>query len=155
LSNLIGILEKGAAYAEAKKVDPTVLINMRLYPDMLPLSRQVQIACDLSRLGFSRLAGREMPTGENKQTSFPELIQLVQGTIADLQTLTPAEIDGTEAKAIELPMGKMTLSFDGQSLLLYFILPNVYFHVTTTYAILRHCGVELGKLDFLGKPQSM
>jgi uncharacterized protein len=155
LKNLITILEKGAAHAEAKKIDPTVLINFRIYPDMFPLVKQIQIASDVTRRGAARLAGIEAPAMEDNETTFAELIERTQKTIAFLQTLTPAQIDGTEEKEIILPIGKdMNLTFAGREYLLYFILPNLYFHVTTTYNILRHCGVEVGKMDFLGKPKA-
>jgi uncharacterized protein len=150
--NLAGILEKGAAHAEAKKIDPSVLLNSRLAPDMLPLSKQVQIVSDVSRRGVARLAGLEAPGMEDTETTFAELIDRCHQTIAYLNTITPAQIDGTEDKEIVLPMGKQSITFKGMPYLLDFILPNIYFHVTTTYAILRHNGVELGKLDFLGKP---
>ncbi len=153
LSNLVGILSKGAAHAEAKKIEPMVLIGFRLYPDMFPLSKQVQIASDLARRGMARLAGVEAPAMEDTETTFPELINRLQKTISYLETLTPEQIDGTEAKTIELPIREEIFTFDGQSFLLYFILPNVYFHVTTAYDILRHCGVEIGKADYLGAPK--
>ena len=152
LTNLAAILEKGAAHAEAKKIDPSVLIGTRLYPDMFPLSRQVQIASDVARRGAARLAGLEAPKIEDNETTFPELIARLQETTSYLETLTPDMIDGSEEKSISLPVGKDTMNFKGMPYLLYFILPNVYFHVTTAYDILRHCGVELGKMDFLGKP---
>lgn len=152
LSNLATILEKGAAHAEAKKIDPTVLINMRLYPDMFALGRQVQIASDIARKGTARLAGIEAPPVEDKETTFAELITRLQNSIAYLKTFTPEQIDGSEKKLIALPMRDRTINFEGLSYLLYFVQPNVYFHVTTAYAILRHCGVELGKLDFTGAP---
>jgi uncharacterized protein len=152
LNNLIVILEKGAAHAEAKKIEPAVLVNARLYPDMLPLVKQVQIASDITRRGAARLAGIEAPAMEDNESSFGELIERVKKTVTFLQTLTSAQIDGTEEKEIILPIGKeITMTFTGNHYLLYFILPNLYFHVTTTYDILRHCGVELGKMDFLGK----
>jgi hypothetical protein len=150
LSNLVGILEKGAAYAEAKKIEPAVLLGTRLYPDMFPLSRQVQIASDIARRGAARLAEVEAPIMEDNETTFPELLTRLQETISFLKTLSPEQIDGTETKSINLPVGGETLTFDGQSFLLYFVLPNVYFHVTTAYNILRHCGVEVGKRDYLG-----
>lgn len=150
LNSLVGILEKGAAYAEAKKIEPQVLINFRLYPDMYPLSRQVQIASDVARRGAARLADVEAPAMEDKETTFAELITRLKETVAYLESLTPEQIDGTEAKKIDLPVGTETFTFDGQSFLLYFVLPNVYFHVTTAYDILRHCGVEVGKRDYLG-----
>ena len=153
LSNLVGILSKGETYAEEKKIEPSVLLGSRLYPDMFPLTQQIQIASDLARRGVARLAGREAPKIEDKESSFPELKARLQETIAYLKTFTPEQIDGTETKSINLPVGEETLTFEGQSFLLYFILPNVYFHVTTAYDILRHCGVELGKRDYLGSPK--
>lgn len=153
LNNLVAILEKGAAHAEAKKIDPAVLIASRLYPDMFPLSRQVQIASDIARRGVARLAGTEAPALEDKETTFAELCDRLRNVIAFIETFTPEQIDGSEEKVINLPIGKETMTFAGQDYLLFFILPNVYFHVTTAYAILRHNGVELGKLDFLGAPR--
>lgn len=153
LNNLIAILKKGAAHAEAKNIDPAVFISSRLYPDMFPLSRQVQIASDIARRGAARLAGLEPPQFEDSETTFPQLIERLEQNIAYLQTLTPEQIDGSEGKAISLPVGKETIEFEGLQFLLYFVLPNFYFHVTTAYDILRHCGVELGKRDFLGQPQ--
>ncbi len=153
LTNLAAILEKGAAHAEAKKIDPSVLIGTRLYPDMFPLSRQVQIASDVARRGAARLAGLEAPKMEDNETTFPQLIARLVNTTSYLETLTPDVIDGSEEKSISLPVGEQTMTFKGMPYLLYFVLPNVYFHVTTAYDILRHCGVELGKIDFLGKPE--
>ncbi len=152
LNNLVAILEKGAADAEARKIDPAVLLHSRLYPDMLPLVKQVQIASDIARRGAARLAGLEAPVMEDNETTFVELIDRLKTTNAYLAILTPAQIDGSEEKSIALPMGKETMHFEGLPYLLYFVLPNVYFHVTTAYNILRHAGVKLGKLDFLGKP---
>ena len=151
LNNLAAILDKGATHAEAQKVDPTVLINSRLYPDMFPLGRQVQIASDVARRGAARLAGLEAPKLEDNETTFAELIDRVHKTVAYLETLTPEQIDGSEAKSISLPMGQDTMTFKGLPYLLHFILPNVYFHVATAYDILRHCGVALSKGDYLGK----
>ena len=152
LNNLVSILEKGAAHAEARKIDSAVLVSSRLYPDMFPLVQQVQIASDIARRGAARLAGVEAPSIEDNETSFPELIARLGKTTAYLETLTPEQIDGSEEKSITLPVGKDTMTFEGLPFLLSFILPNVYFHVTTAYDILRHCGVDLGKLDYLGKP---
>jgi hypothetical protein len=151
LNNLAGILEKGAAYAEAKKIDPSVLVNSRLYPDMFPLSRQVQIASDIAKRGVAQLAGVEAPKFEDNETTFNELVDRVQKTTTYLDTFKPEQIDGSEEKTITLQMRDNSLSFPGMPFLLYFVLPNVYFHVTTAYDILRHCGVEVGKQDFLGK----
>ncbi|WP_310423731.1 DUF1993 domain-containing protein [Chamaesiphon sp. VAR_48_metabat_135_sub] len=152
IDNLVAILEKGAADAEARKIDPAVLLNSRLYPDMLPLVKQVQIVSDVARRGAARLAGLEAPAMADNETTFAELIDRLKKTNAYFATLTPAQIDGSETKAIALPMGKETMNFEGLPYLVSFILPNVYFHVTTAYNILRHSGVKLGKLDFLGKP---
>ena len=150
LSNLVNILEKGFNHAKEKKIEPTVLLNARLYPDMFALTKQVQITSDITRRGIARLAGHEAPSMEDNETSFPELINRIKESIEYLKSFTSEQIDGTETKSINLPIGEETYTFDGQSYLLYFILPNVYFHVTTAYDILRHCGVELGKIDYLG-----
>ncbi|MDF5728905.1 MAG: DUF1993 domain-containing protein [Rhizonema sp. PD38] len=152
LNNLVGILEKGAAYAETKKIDPSVLVNSRLAPDMLPLSKQVQIASDIAKRGAARLAEVEAPDFEDNETTLSELIQRLQKTVSYLETFKPEHIEGSEEKTVTLQVGDNTLSFQGMPFLLYFVLPNVFFHVTTAYDILRHCGVELGKRDFLGKP---
>jgi uncharacterized protein len=153
LQNLVTILEKGSAFCESKKMEPQLLLNARLYPDMFSLCRQVQVATDITRRGAARLAGLEAPAMEDNETNFEELIERVKKAIAYIETLTPDQIDGTEEKEITLPIGKdMTMKFAGSPYLLYFILPNLYFHVTTAYDILRHHGVEVGKMDFLGKP---
>lgn len=153
LSNLVNILEKGAIYVEEKKIEETVLLGARLYPDMFPLTKQIQIASDVARRGVARLAGSEAPKIEDNESSFPELIGRLKETITYLKSFTLEQIEGTETKSISLPVKEETLTFDGQSYLLYFVLPNVYFHVTTAYDILRHCGVELGKRDYLGSPK--
>jgi uncharacterized protein len=152
LTNLITILEKGEAYATTKKLAPGVLINSRLYPDMHPLSKQVQIASDITRRGAARLAGLEAPAMTDNETTFAELIDRTTKTISYLATLSPEQIDGSEQRLITLPIGQESMTLAGLPYLNLFILPNLYFHVTTTYNILRHVGVELGKIDFLGKP---
>ncbi|ELR96334.1 DUF1993 family protein [Gloeocapsa sp. PCC 73106] len=152
LNNLIGILQKGLDYASAKNIEQTVLLNTRLYPDMFPLTKQVQIASDISCRGAARLAGLEPPVREDNETSFEELIERVKQTIAYLESIKPEQIDGSEEKMIDLPVKDQTFTFEGMPFLLIFVMPNVYFHVTTAYGILRHCGVELGKMDYLGKP---
>ncbi|HMK13582.1 MAG TPA: DUF1993 domain-containing protein [Burkholderiales bacterium] len=148
--NLVAILAKGAAYAEAKKIDPTVLVNSRLYPDMFPLVRQVQIASDAAKGCGARLAGQEPPKFEDNETTFPELLARIDKTIAYLETLKPEQINGSEGKTITLQIRKNMMTFLGMPFLLNFALPNFYFHVTTAYDILRHCGVEIGKQDFIG-----
>ena len=150
LNNLAGILEKAAAHAEAKKIDPAVLIHFRLYPDMLPFSKQVQIAADAAKLSTARLAGTEPPKFEDNEKTLPELIERVRKTVEYLKTFKPEQIDGTEEKEIVIPSHDSTLTYRGQDLLLHRALPNLYFHIATAYAILRHNGVELGKRDYLG-----
>ncbi|MBC7982991.1 MAG: DUF1993 domain-containing protein [Candidatus Obscuribacterales bacterium] len=152
LNNLVVILEKGAAHAEAKKIDPTVLVNGRLFPDMFALARQVQIASDNVKAGAARLAGNEPPAYEDSEKTFAELVARVKKTIVYLQTLTPEQIDGTEDKTITWQTRTSTKSMQGLAYLQSHLIPNLYFHVTTAYNILRHNGVELGKKDFLGNP---
>lgn len=152
LNNLAALLEKAAAHAEAKKIDPAVLLNTRLYPDMFPLVRQVQSATDTAKGCAARLAGREPPRYEDNEASFTELFARIRKTVAYLDTAKPAGIDGSEERTVNLTLRDGTLTFTGLAYLLHFALPNFYFHVATAYGILRHCGVELGKTDFLGKP---
>ena len=151
MNNLKVVLDKGAAHAAANKIDPTVLLNSRLFPDMFPLVRQVQIASDNAKGGGARLAGLTPPKFEDNEASFPELNARIEKTVAFLQTLTPAQIDGSEEKTINISFGPKSFTFQGQAYLLGLVLPNIYFHVTTAYNILRHCGVPVGKEDFLGK----
>jgi hypothetical protein len=152
LNNLASILEKGAAHAEAKKIDPAVLVSARLFPDMFPLVRQVQIASDSAKGGAARLAGVEPPAFEDTEKTLPELIARVQKTVAYLQTLTPAQIDGSEDKTVTWQTRTSSKSMQGLPYLHSHVIPNLYFHATTAYNILRHNGVELGKKDFLGNP---
>jgi hypothetical protein len=150
LNNLAAILEKAAAHAEAHKIDPAVLVSARLFPDMFPLSRQVQIAADIAKAGPSRLAGIAAPSFEDTEKTFPELIERCRKTVAYLETLQPGQVDGTEERSVTWPSRGGTRTMAGLPYLLNFILPNVYFHTATTYNILRHNGVELGKQDYLG-----
>jgi hypothetical protein len=151
LNNLATILEKAAAHAEARKIDPAVMINYRLYPDMLPLARQIHIATDGAKGGVARLAGVEPPKYEDNEASFPELVARLRKTVAYLETLKPEQIDGSEDKTVSWKTQTTTRTMQGLPYLLSHVTPNVYFHVTTAYDILRHCGVEIGKQDFLGK----
>lgn len=151
LNNLAALLEKAAAHAEAKKMDPAVLMNTRLFPDMLPLARQVQIASDSAKGGAARLAGSEPPKYEDNEKSFPELIARLRNTVAYLESIKPEQLDGCEDKTVSWKTQTTTRTMQGMPYLLSHVTPNVYFHVTTAYAILRHCGVEIGKQDFLGK----
>lgn len=150
LTNLSAILKKGEAFAETKKIDPSVLINARLAPDMHPLSRQIQIATDGVKGGCARLAGVEIPSYADTETTFAELQERLAKTIAFLKTLTPEQIDGSEDRTITLKVGGGEMKFPGQTYLLNFVFANFYFHATATYLILRHNGVEVGKMDFLG-----
>ena len=150
LTNLKAILEKGAADAEARKIEPSVFVNARLAPDMFALARQVQIATDTVKGAGARLAGIDVPSYEDTETTFPELQARLDKTIAFLKTLKADQIDGSEERTIVLKMRSGDISFTGQNYLLNFVLPNLFFHCTTTYAILRHNGVQVGKMDFLG-----
>lgn len=150
LNNLRAILVKAAAHAEAKKIDPAVLLQSRLYPDMFPLVRQVQTVSDMAKSCASRLAGLEPPKYEDTETTFTDLLARIDKTIAHLKTFKSEQIDGSEERAVELKTPRGPINFKGLQYLLYFLLPNFYFHVTTAYGILRHNGVELGKMDYLG-----
>ena len=151
LESLIEILNKVAAHAEARNIDPAIFVNARLAPDMFPLSRQVQIASDTVKGGAARLSGEEPPKYDDFETSFPELVARLRKTIDYLQTFKPAQIDDSEERAVVIKTRTTDLHFNGLSYLTGFVLPNLYFHVTTAYAIARHNGVELGKKDYLGK----
>jgi hypothetical protein len=155
LTSLSAVLDKAAAHAELKKIDPSVLLNSRLAPDMFPLVRQVRAATDHAVSACGRLARAELPTFANTEATIPELKDRIAKTIDFLRDLEPAQIDGREDVEIKItfPSGA-TREFTGQSLLLNNSLPNFYFHCTTAYDILRHCGVELGKRDFMGTPVS-
>jgi hypothetical protein len=152
LTALSAILDKAAAFAEAKKIDPSVLIGDRLAPDMLPFSKQIQIATDGVKGGAARLAGIEIPSYEDNETTFEELKARIAKTLAFVEGFSASQIDGTEDKTIVLKMRAGDISFTGQQFLLHFVLPNLFFHCTTAYDILRHNGVEIGKSDYLGKP---
>lgn len=151
LNNLAAILEKAAAYAEAKKIDPAALLTCRLFPDMLPLSRQIQIASDSAKGGVARLAGGEPPKYEDNEASFADLIGRLRKTVAYLESIKAEQLDGSEDKTVSWKTQSSTRTMQGMPYLLSHVTPNVYFHVTTAYAILRHCGLEIGKQDFLGK----
>ena len=150
LINLSAILKKGEEYADAKKIEPSVLLNARLFPDMYPLTRQVQIATDMSKGAVARLAGLEIPKFEDDETTFAQLQERIAKTVAFIDSITPEQMVGAKNRDITITVRKMELKFTGQTYLLTWVNPNVYFHVTTAYNILRHNGVELGKADFLG-----
>jgi hypothetical protein len=150
LRNLSNILRKAEASATARRIEPAVLLNYRLAPDMFTLTRQVQIATDTAKGCVSRLAGLEPPVFADDETTFEQLLARIERCISYLETFEPAQVDGSEQRSVTLKMRSGDLRFEGLAFLLEFSIPNVFFHCTTAYAILRHCGVEIGKLDFLG-----
>ena len=152
LRNLSAILDKAKAHAEARKIDEQVLTSARLFPDMFPLARQVQIACDSAKGTVARLAGVEIPKHEDTEKTFDDLKARIAKTIAFIEGVKAAQVDGSEEKEIVLKLRGQDVPFKGLQYLLGFAWPNFYFHATTTYDILRHSGVELGKQDFIGKP---
>ena len=150
LGNLSAILDKAAAHAEAKKIDPAVFINARLAPDMYPLSRQIQIATDRVKGCAARLAGVEVPSYPDNEATFPDLQARIAKTVAFLHSVSAEQINGSEEREVTLKMRDKDIHLLGQPYLLNFALPNFYFHVTAAYAILRHNGVEIGKMDYAG-----
>jgi uncharacterized protein len=152
LGNFANILDKAQAHIDAKKIADASLTAYRLFPDMLPMTMQVQIACDTAKGVVARLAGVEIPAYEDNEKTLADLKARVAKTIAFLQTFTPAQIDGTEDKAIVTKRGDKETHYKGLQFLMGHATPNFYFHITTAYNILRHNGVEVGKRDFLGNP---
>jgi len=152
LGNLSNILDKAQAHVDAKKLDTATLPNYRLFPDMLPMTTQVQIACDTAKGVVARLAGVQIPVFEDNEKTLADLKARIAKTVAYIQSLTPAQIDGTEDKEIVIKRGDKETRYSGMQFLLGHAIPNFYFHVTTTYNILRHNGIEIGKRDYLGKP---
>ncbi len=151
LNALSGVLDKAAAFAAGKKIDPAVLLRSRLTPDMFDLARQVQVATDQARRGAARLAGAEPPSYEDNETTIDQLKARIGKTVAYLKTLDPKEIDAAAGREITFPLGGPNKGqMKGDDYLNHFVLPNFYFHLTAAYAILRHCGVDIGKRDFLG-----
>jgi uncharacterized protein len=150
LSSLAAILEKAAAYAQARKIDPAVLLNTRLCPDMLPLSAQIFIANDIAGGGAARLAAVEVPTFDGKDKTLSELIAGTRRTVAYLEGLTPKQFEGSEDRTVTWQTRSSSKAMQGMPYLLSHVLPNVYFHVTTAYDILRQSGLEIGKQDYLG-----
>jgi hypothetical protein len=152
LGNLSNILDKAQAHIDARKIDDSVLTSYRLFPDMLPMTRQVQIACDTAKGLVARLAGVEIPVYEDNEKTLSDLKARIAKTVAFIQTVTTKQIDGTEDMEIVIKRGDKETRYTGMQFLLGHAVPNVYFHVTTTYNILRHNGVEIGKRDYLGNP---
>ena len=152
LGNLSGILDKAQAHVDAKKIDGATLTNYRLFPDMLPMTTQVQIACDSAKGVVGRLAGVEMPVFEDNETTLAELKARVEKTISFIKSVAPEQIDGSEDKEIVITRRDKETRYKGMQFLLGHAIPNFYFHITTAYNILRHNGVEIGKRDYLGNP---
>ena len=152
LGNLSNILDKAQAHVDAKKLDTATLTTYRLFPDMLPMTKQVQIACDAAKGVVARLAGVDIPAYEDNEKTLAELKARIAKTVDFIQTITPQQIDGTEDKEIVIKRGDKETRYKGMQFLLGHAIPNFYFHVATTYNILRHNGVEIGKRDYLGNP---
>ncbi|MGE5713588.1 MAG: DUF1993 domain-containing protein [Betaproteobacteria bacterium] len=150
LGNLSAILDKAAAHAEAKKIDPAVLLAARLYPDMFPLTKQVQVACDFAKGTVARLAGEEPPKYDDNETTIEALKARIARTVDYVQSFQAARFAGAEERDVQMKIRDQTLSFKGLPYLAHVALPNFFFHATTAYDILRHNGVELGKRDFIG-----
>jgi len=150
LGNLSAILDKAAAHAEAKKIDPAVLLASRLYPDMFPLTKQVQVACDFAKGTVARLAGEEPPKDDDNETTIEALKARIARTVDYVQGFQAARFAGAEERDVQMKIRDQTLSFKGLPYLAHVALPNFFFHATTAYDILRHNGVELGKRDFIG-----
>jgi uncharacterized protein len=150
LGNLSAILDKAAAHAEAKKIDPSVLLASRLYPDMFPLTKQVQVACDFAKGTVARLAGQEPPKYDDNETTIAALKARIAKTVDYVQGFSAAQFSGAEEREVQMKIRDQTLTFKGLPYLAHMALPNFFFHATTAYDILRHNGVELGKRDFIG-----
>lgn len=150
LSNLAAVLAKGQAWAAEREVQDAVLLGTRLTPDMLPLSKQVQIATDMAKNGAARLAGVEPTPFADDETSIDQLRDRLQRSITLIESFTPEQMDGSETRTVTLKLRRGEMSFNGLDYVCGFVLPNVFFHCTTAYDILRQAGVALGKMDFLG-----
>ena len=150
LSNLSWLLEKAATNAAARKIEPAVFLGARLAPDMLPLTRQIQIAGDIAKNSVARLAGQEPPRFEDNETTLEQLRARIARTIDYLKSVPASAFEGSETRDIKVPAGEHTLEYKGLAFLQEWAIPNVFFHVTTAYNILRHNGVDLGKRDFIG-----
>jgi hypothetical protein len=150
LTALSALLAKAEAHATAQRIDPNALLQARLYPDMFPLARQVQIACDMAKAGGCRLAQMEVPSHPDTETTFPELQARVQKVIDLLKNIPASAIDGGEDRIVTLKVAGNEMSFTGADYLVRWVNPNFFFHLTTAYALLRHNGLPIGKRDYLG-----
>jgi hypothetical protein len=153
LTNLSAMLDKAAAHAAAKKYDSAVLAQLRLFPDMHPLTRQVQIACDTAKGAAGRLAGVDIPKHEDTETTLDELKQRIAKTLDFLKTVSADQVNGAETRTIEIKFPNGAWKFTALAYLSDFVLPNFYFHESMVYALLRKSGIEIGKTDFLGAIQ--
>jgi len=153
LENCSHWLEKAEAHAQTKKFDSVVYLSTRLAPDMLPFTNQIQMACDGAKFGVARLAGVEAPKFDDTEATLAELRERVRATSAFITSVPADRLEGTEDKDVTIPRRAGPLTLKGEAYLKHFVLPNFFFHITTTYALLRHNGVELGKMDFLGAVQ--
>jgi hypothetical protein len=152
LRNLSVLIDKAEAHCTAKKIEPSALTTARLFPDMFPFTRQVQISCDTAKGAVARLAGVDIPKHEDTEQTFAELKARIAKTVEFVESLKPAQIDGAEEREVVLKLRGQDVKFNGLQYLLGFAYPNFYFHVTTAYNILRHNGVEIGKRDYVGNP---
>ena len=153
LGNMLGWLDKAEAHAQAKKFETGVYLGLRFAPDMLPFAKQIQIACDGAKFAVARLSGAEAPKFDDTETTLAELRERINKTLGFIESVPAAQIDGTEAKDVVIPRRDGPMTLKGEVYLKHFAMPNFYFHVTTTYALLRNAGVELGKGDYLGLPR--
>lgn len=151
LNSLLAIIDKAEAHATAKKVDPAVLLQSRLYPDMLALTRQFQIACDFAKGAVARLAGVDVPKYDDTEVTFADLKARIEKVIAFIDTFSADQIDGSDDRDITTSVGPNSRTFKGQTYLVNYALPQFFFHATTAFAILRHNGIEIGKKDYMGK----
>lgn len=150
LNSLHNILDKAEAHAADKKIDPAALLQFRLFPDMLPFTRQVQIACDFAKGAAARLGGLDVPSYDDKEATFAELKERIQKTLAYIDSVPQDTIEGSESRAITTGSGEKTKHFTGQTYLFHYALPHFFFHATTAYDILRHNGLDVGKKDYIG-----
>lgn len=150
LGNLVHVLKKGEEHAKAKSVTGEVLLQTRLIPDMLPLVRQVQLVCDMATRGTARLAGAEPKSFEDNETTLEQVYSRIDRSLEYIKTFKPEQIDGSEARTIVLKTRTGEITFEGQAYLLQFLIPNLFFHCTTAYNILREAGTDIGKMDFIG-----
>ena len=153
LGNLQTWIDKAEAHAQSKKFDAAVYLGARLAPDMLPFTKQIQITCDGAKFCVARLAGIDGPKFDDTETTLAELRERVNATAAFIESVPAAKIDGSEDKDITIPRRDGSMTMKGEAYLKHYAMPNFYFHITTAYALLRHNGVEIGKMDYLGAPK--